>query len=709
MKLTGWLPRPTWLVPAIAALFVLGALGLFLGHSVSWHLVDPREGGGAARLIFLTLFLVASVVTAVRFASQRGGGWQDVPLLAVLAIGANFLVQLAGGVYSPWQGLYLILIGFVAVAYAPRITGALLSGILVLETSNWMVAGSEGTWELVRLAGLLVAGAIGIIFLERAKRNRSEAMEGELRKFHRGLEELGDPEVGGGASPLSEEGKKLALMELLKGLDSRLGALLGLVHNVTEAHGAFLLRADPGTASFLVRLVAGPVGERVGERVSLAGGLFREVLRDDKMLALTEASRPLPPFSWYSQEDGPTKQPDLHSLLAIPFRDQGGPQWILILDHTSPDHFDEARQELVKGFAAQMRQWLSSTRLLSELDVLSNEFRRLYQASAALSQGLRIEQTLDQIVTFCSEVTQFETCAICLLEEGSDTFTVPIAEGYPHRTSGARLPLEGRSWSGWILRAQEDPQTIRFQLRTGMPLLHPGERIPLGSSFLGMPLLAKNRVIGVLLLTRQGQPFSSNEVRLVRILCNQASIAVENAQVYGAVEQMAVTDGLTGLYNRRFFQEALERELSRADRAGGSLALLLLDIDHFKVLNDTYGHAMGDAVLKRMANVLQETLRKGDVLARYGGEEFVVLLPQATREGAQEFAQRVWKAVGSAKIHPGGRGHRVTVSVGWALLPDDADSAETLLESADRALYAAKETGRDKVVDYHSLQSVKTS
>jgi len=241
-----------------------------------------------------------------------------------------------------------------------------------------------------------------------------------------------------------------------------------------------------------------------------------------------------------------------------------------------------------------------------------------------------------------------------------------------------------------------------------MPVLHAGERIPMGSGFLGMPLLAKNRVTGVLLLTRQRKEFSSNEVRLVRILCNQASIAVENARVYGAVEQMAVTDGLTGLYNRRYFQEALERELSRADRGGGHLALLLLDIDHFKLLNDTYGHAMGDAVLKKMATVLHETLRKGDVLARFGGEEFVVLLPQSTYEGAQEFAQRVWKAVGSARIHPGGRGHRVTVSVGWALLPDDADNAGALIEAADRALYHAKESGRDRVADFRSLQGVKT-
>ena len=708
MKLKGSLRWPGMPIAMIAALFVLGALGLFLGRPVSWELVDPREDGGAGRLIFLTLFLVSSVIIAIRFASQRGDGWHDFPLLAVLVIGTNFWVQLSGGIHSPWQALYLILIGFVAVAYSPRVTGALLAGILTLEVSNWLMSGLEGGVELFRLAGLLLAGAVGITFLDQAKQKKSGKMESELLKLTRGLKELEAEEDGGGTSPLSEEGKRLALVELLRGLDSRLGTLLQLVRDVTDAHGAFLLRADPGTTGFIIRLAAGQAGDRSGERVSLVGGLFRDVLRDEKMLALSESTRPLPPFPWYSQKDGPAKQPELHSLLAVPFRDPGGPQWILVLDHVSPNHFDAARQELVLGFASQMRQWVLSTRLLSELDVLSNEFRRLYQASAALSQGLRVEQTVEQIVTFCREVTQFETCAVCLLEEGSDTFSVPVAEGYPDRTRGARLPLDARTWAGWLLRAQEDPQTIRFQLRTGMPVLHPGERIPLGAAFLGMPLLAKNRVIGVLLLTRKGKPFASNEVRLVRILCNQASVAVENARVYGVAEQMAVTDGLTGLFNRRYFQQALERELSRADRGGSSLALLLLDIDHFKLLNDTYGHAIGDAVLKKIADVLHETLRKGDVLARYGGEEFVALLPQATYEGAQEFAQRVWKAVGTAKIHPRGRGHRVTVSVGFALLPDDVDSAEALLEAADRALYFAKETGRDKVAAYHSLEIVKT-
>ena len=703
--------RATLTIAMVAALLALGSASLFSDQSLTWRLLDPRIGGGVWRVFFLMLLLLGLVVTSLRLAVKRTGAWNELALLAVLAIGVNFVVQLTGGLNSPWQALYLILVGFTAVAYLPRTVAALVGVIFTLEISNWAVHPAAGLPDLVRLLGLASVAAAGIGFLEWTKQRRSQQVEEELMRLNQGLQELerdeGDDreEEGETTSPLSEAGKRLGRVEYVRAIDSRLGALLGLVRKTTESYGAFLLRADPGTTGFIVRLASGPSAEKSGQRVSLVGGLLSDVLRDERVLSVTEKRRPLPSFPWYPHKSGPARQPELHSLIAIPFRDQGGPQWILVLDHEEPGHFNEARQQLTREFAEHMRQWLSSTRQLSELDILSNEFRRLYQASASLAQGLRAEQTLQEIVSFCGEVTDFETCAICLCEEGEDTFSVPVAEGYPQKIRGSQFPLGARTWAGWILRAQEELQTIRFQLRTGMPVLYPGERVHLGSGFLGMPLLAKNRVSGVLLLTRKARAFSSNEVRLVRVLCNQAAIALENARVYGRVEQMAVTDALTGLFNRRYFQQALEREMSRADRGASSIALLLLDIDHFKDLNDTFGHALGDTVLKKIADVLHGTLRKGDVLARYGGEEFVVLLSHATYEGAQEFAQRIWKAVGSARIHPGGGSHRVTASVGWALLPEDADTAESLVENADRALYFAKETGRNRVAGYHLVRA----
>lgn len=238
-----------------------------------------------------------------------------------------------------------------------------------------------------------------------------------------------------------------------------------------------------------------------------------------------------------------------------------------------------------------------------------------------------------------------------------------------------------------------------------MPILYSGEHVARHVSFLGVPLVAQKCVTGALLLTRKGGGFAAGEVNALRVLCNQAAAAIENARVYERLEELAATDALTGLFNRRSFEEAFAREIARVERGEKSVALLLLDIDHFKGLNDTYGHTMGNLVLRQVADVLRAALRRGDILARFGGEEFVILLPSSTARGASGFAERVRKAVATASLHPGGGRKKVTVSVGWALFPEDADSGETLIVCADRALYAAKEMGRNKVVAFEAVAS----
>ena len=192
---------------------------------------------------------------------------------------------------------------------------------------------------------------------------------------------------------------------------------------------------------------------------------------------------------------------------------------------------------------------------------------------------------------------------------------------------------------------------------------------------------------------------------MLKNLCSLASVAIENARVYERTERLAATDSLTGLFNRRYFHRALERELSRGKRGKGNVALIIIDIDHFKKINDTFGHPMGDVVLKKIAKILQKVQRKGDVLARYGGEEFVILLPEASRMGTKDFAERVRKAVSSSHLHPGGPRGKVTLSLGWALYPEDTENAEELMVLADRALYFAKNTGRDKAAGAHLLKT----
>jgi diguanylate cyclase (GGDEF)-like protein len=219
-----------------------------------------------------------------------------------------------------------------------------------------------------------------------------------------------------------------------------------------------------------------------------------------------------------------------------------------------------------------------------------------------------------------------------------------------------------------------------------------------GGRPLVIPLGSEGRESGVLYLAPRGMDFSDEARELAHWLGSQASVALENARLHRLVERQANTDGLTELPNRRHFEEALEAEISRAERFGGGLALVLADLDDFKQVNDRYGHQAGDDVLRTFAGILRDTVREIDLPARYGGEEFAVLLPQTDIEGAHNLAERLRRALASRPMttQPGSL-VAVTASFGVASFPDAATPA-ALFASADDALYQAKHAGKNCVV-----------
>jgi diguanylate cyclase (GGDEF)-like protein len=210
---------------------------------------------------------------------------------------------------------------------------------------------------------------------------------------------------------------------------------------------------------------------------------------------------------------------------------------------------------------------------------------------------------------------------------------------------------------------------------------------------LTIPLNAAGEDFGTLELV--GQAFSDDERLNAASLAAQAVVALENARLHGMVERQALIDGLTGLANRRASSDALHTETARAARLETPLSVVLADVDGFKDVNDEYGHAVGDEVLRAFADVLRETLRDSDVAGRWGGEEFLLLLPGAGEDGAAQLAERVRAGLAERPI-PGARGLRVTASFGVAeYIPES--SSEQLVAAADGALYRAKRAGKDRV------------
>jgi diguanylate cyclase (GGDEF)-like protein len=218
---------------------------------------------------------------------------------------------------------------------------------------------------------------------------------------------------------------------------------------------------------------------------------------------------------------------------------------------------------------------------------------------------------------------------------------------------------------------------------------------PSAVNLLVVPLVAEGRPIAVLVAESGLRTSSRIERRIVATterFTAHAALALRNAVLLERMSEMAATDGLTSLANRRSFDEALARDISRASRTDGRLSVVLLDLDHFKRLNDTYGHLVGDNVLREVAAVLSDYGREYDTVARYGGEEFAIVLPGCSSTVALQVAERLRQAVEEANTDV-----PVTASCGVATFPTDGFDARSLLQAADEGLYASKRHGRNKV------------
>jgi diguanylate cyclase (GGDEF)-like protein len=220
--------------------------------------------------------------------------------------------------------------------------------------------------------------------------------------------------------------------------------------------------------------------------------------------------------------------------------------------------------------------------------------------------------------------------------------------------------------------------------------------MPKARNLVIVPLTTEGRTIGMLVVEHKIRAGSRIEQRIVNMLerfASHGALALRNAWLLDEVQELAATDALTRLANRMTFQDTLDSELARADREGGCVTLLMLDIDHFKRLNDTRGHQAGDEVLRRVAATLREQRRQYDTAARYGGEEFCLVMPGLKPEDAVVTAERVREAIA-------GNGCEVTASLGIATYPRDAHSADSLVAAADTALYRSKHGGRNRVTQW---------
>lgn len=366
---------------------------------------------------------------------------------------------------------------------------------------------------------------------------------------------------------------------------------------------------------------------------------------------------------------------------------------------------DEEYQILAK-LARLLGLVLENQQLQALLQEHQKDLTTLNQIVQAMAAPLDSEKLLDTILEKCAGLLQAEQGSLLLIDPQTQQLSIKAIRGLNRKIVELIRIRPGEGISGKVFSEERplvvqdieaDPRTLREK--------HPRYRT---KSFISLPLKLEHRTLGVLNLADKasGESFSEADAQLLNTIATYAVVAIERSELYQQSEELkkiSITDSLTGLLNRRYFQERLAEELERSKRHNFPLSLIIIDIDNFKSFNDRYGHLAGDEALKITARLLRSSIRAIDVAARYGGEEFTVILPQTTKQDAMIIAERFCREIESMSLHHEPfhqEALKLTVSMGLANCPTDTTQLEELINLADTALYAAKAKGKNRVVVY---------
>ena len=368
----------------------------------------------------------------------------------------------------------------------------------------------------------------------------------------------------------------------------------------------------------------------------------------------------------------------------------GGPSPQAAQKAAEPDSSEEETRELRKSL------WI----LQNESKNLSNFLTLLPDFARELNSTFEKRKVTPLLKRMIDQIFDPQQILIFLVTHHDDGLFLAEEKGLPPEHNRTRIIPYGEGRVGWIASQQismdesDFEQKGRFLGGTLDPSCHPHFRVELAA-----PMVHKERTLGVITVGGMLR-HPRNEKTMLRMVADLGSIALNNAYLFQKMEQIANSDGLTGLCTKRFFMARLADEIIRAERRHEEFSLFIFDIDHFKNYNDSNGHPAGDEALRTTGRIVKEMLREDDVPARYGGEEFIVLLPGTPKQGGAIAAEKIRAAIQSheypkEKSQPGGD---LTISGGVACYPFDGRTAAELISAADEALYKAKRGGRNRVV-----------
>lgn len=628
-----------------------------------------REGSDESRLLDLELGLL--LVTAVHAVVQLGGG-------------------LGGALYP----LVYVLVAFLA-SFARSPVGTLLVLVAVGFEAALEATSPAPDWERFALHGayIVLFGALNAVFtraeIARVRERSKKELDSEREKVREAarLFRL----VGAPSADAAARDEEKVFRSSLQQVHDAVYYVLDLLKRTLDLHTCVLLMTDEASGKLAIVELAtdsddvaeGPFGPGEGAVGAVAS---RGIVMNLENLK--------PGYKGLCYYRGGAL---VRCFLGVPVVENGHLRGALCADRLENRPFTKRDEEVLAGAVAQVLRAIENERVFVQLERGKREQTYLYRASQALGEALTEDQVIDAGLHAARDIAPYDLAAVTLYDAATRTHRVRKAVGegaealarlsFRDNTSLTAMAVKNRHYLPY--RGELDPRQVVFT-----------KRVSLGGmrSLLILPLVVREDAIGTLALAAHRPDAFNDAVRpTLQVLANQLAVALSNAAAVRRLEEMATTDGLTGCLNKRAFLEELEAKLRSAERFGRKLSLLVTDIDHFKSVNDTYGHDVGDVVIKGLGEILKRIKRDTDSVARFGGEEFCVLCEETDTAGATKLAERIREELGQTVFHTELGKLSVTCSIGVATFPVDARTPEGLFKVTDQALYAAKRLGRNRV------------
>lgn len=704
----GWRRPPVFM--AVGA--VVGAMAVAAGLYDGWLMQPQLVGGVAVGLLGLALW---NAWLRRGSESLAVGGQAVGPMLW------SVLAWMAYRILVPFSSHFILLpaavVAWLFTAYPPQtLTGTVL--LLLLMEGGLAVAGRQSAAQLG--ANLLAYGAmsLALAFFASSKahrkrmrqvlaRARRDAENEESARDFGLLEETPDILAGLPLAAAAENPDRYS-RPALSMITAAFASQLALARETLGLTTVALLWPDPDKAQQCLRSHASIRDDLLIGPFSVGQGITGALVGAQQEVAACRTQGSFPQIPYYRRQEG------VGSVFAlrIPCPEEDG--WlgfedrrvtpILCADRESPEEWGEEERQLLRLTAAKLAQDLAIGRRLQILEDERGAFQRVCVALRELNGVLGLDQVLQATVRVVKLLVEADFVAISLLTEAGHR--IAMVEGdEAGRLQGLEFPKE----EGLVGQAMKIGRSLpaKAECHGPMPVFSSGQRLSGYRSLLVVPLLKEEgEPLGALTIAgRAAGLFTRTRQDILELIAAQVAVKVDLGQAHEQINRMATVDGLTGLANHRTFQHGFEVMLERVQRRGGSLCLILCDIDHFKQLNDNHGHPFGDQVLQKVGELLQRTVRTVDLAARYGGEEFAVVLEDSDHQGGLKMAERIRREVELLTVHHQREPVRVTLSLGLAVYPVDGDDKTTLIGRADQALYRAKQQGRNRAVAWAAMET----